>query len=94
MRASIFEHAGGEAAFQDLARAHHARCLADPELNHPFSRDDLDHVAWLAADVLRYAEPEDIPAAPPVPRWTWDGLSGSAWAQRRPSRRSPPEPRS
>src|SRR5215210_5675064 len=51
MRPSLFAHAGGEAAFLALARAHHARCLADPELNHPFSHDDLnpEHVERLAA---------------------------------------------
>lgn len=34
-----------------LARAHHARCLADPELNHPFSHteDHELHVHRLAA---------------------------------------------
>ncbi len=34
-----------------LATAHHARCLADPELNHPFSHEDQnpDHIARLAA---------------------------------------------
>ena len=33
-----------------LATAHHARCLADPELNHPFSHPDgqPDHVRRLA----------------------------------------------
>lgn len=36
-RPSVFEFAGGEAAFQALAAAHHERCIADPELNHPFS---------------------------------------------------------
>jgi hemoglobin len=40
MRPSLFEFAGGEAAFLALARAHHARCLADPVLNHPFSHQD------------------------------------------------------
>jgi len=51
MRATLYEFAGGEAAFLALARAHHARCLADPELNHPFSRDDQhpQHVERLAA---------------------------------------------
>lgn len=35
----------------DLAAAHHARCLADPELNHPFSHEDQnpDHIPRLAA---------------------------------------------
>lgn len=48
---TLFEHAGGEAALLRLAQAHHARCLADPELSHPFSHDDLDpqHVQRLAA---------------------------------------------
>ena len=51
MRASLYEFAGGGAAFLALAAAHHARCLADPELNHPFSHADLDpeHVTRLAA---------------------------------------------
>ncbi len=51
MRPTLYEFAGGEAAFLALARAHHARCLADPELNHPFSHDDQhpQHVERLAA---------------------------------------------
>lgn len=51
MRPTLYELAGGEAAFLALARAHHARCLADPELNHPFSHDDQhpQHVERLAA---------------------------------------------
>jgi hemoglobin len=51
MRPSLFEHAGGAAAFVDLAVAHHRRCLADPELNHPFSHPDQHpaHVQRLAA---------------------------------------------
>ncbi len=51
MRSSLYEHAGGEPAFLALARAHHARCLADPELNHPFSHDDQhpQHIERLAA---------------------------------------------
>jgi hemoglobin len=53
----LFEFAGGEPAFRALARAHHARCLADPELNHPFSHPDQhpEHVERLArywAEVL------------------------------------------
>jgi hypothetical protein len=38
-------------AFSALATAHHARCLADPELNHPFSHGDQhpQHVERLAA---------------------------------------------
>lgn len=37
MRPTLFEFAGGAAAFETLAAAHHGRCLQDPELNHPFS---------------------------------------------------------
>ena len=51
LRPTLFEFAGGTPAFLALARAHHARCLADPELNHPFSHDDQhpQHVERLAA---------------------------------------------
>jgi hemoglobin len=51
MRPSLYEFAGGDAAFLALARAHHARCLADPELNHPFSHPGQhpQHVERLAA---------------------------------------------
>jgi hemoglobin len=46
----VYEYVGGERAFLALAAAHHRRCLADPELAHPFEhgiRDD--HVERLAA---------------------------------------------
>jgi hemoglobin len=51
MSPSLFEFAGGEAAFRALAAAHHERCFADPELNHPFSHPDQhpQHVERLAA---------------------------------------------
>ena len=51
MRGTLYEFAGGEPAFLALAAAHHARCLADPELNHPFSHADQHphHVERLAA---------------------------------------------
>src|SRR5204863_6458799 len=51
MDASLFDYAGGEPALLALAAAHHARCLADPELNHPFSHPDQhpQHVERLAA---------------------------------------------
>ena len=51
MRPSLFEFAGGSPAFLALATAHHARCLADPELNHPFSHADQNpqHIERLAA---------------------------------------------
>ena len=51
MRPSLFEYAGGEPAIAALVEAHHARCLADPELNHPFSHPDgnPEHLPRLAA---------------------------------------------
>jgi hemoglobin len=51
MRPTLYEFAGGEPAFLALAAAHHARCLADPELNHPFSHPGQhpEHVMRLAA---------------------------------------------
>jgi hemoglobin len=51
VRPTLYEFAGGEPAFLALAAAHHARCLADPELNHPFSHEDQhpQHVERLAA---------------------------------------------
>jgi len=46
----MFEFAGGDPAFLELAAAHHERCLQDPELNHPFSRGvSPQHVERLAA---------------------------------------------
>jgi hemoglobin len=48
-RPSIYDVAGGAPAFARLAAAHHARCLADPVLNHPFSHGvDPAHVEHLA----------------------------------------------
>ena len=51
MRPTLYEFAGGERAFLALAAAHHARCVADPELNHPFSHPGQhpQHVERLAA---------------------------------------------
>ena len=51
MRPTLYEFAGGDDAFLALARAHHERCLADPELNHPFSHPGQhpQHVERLAA---------------------------------------------
>ena len=51
VRPSLYAFAGGEPAFLALAAAHHARCLADPELNHPFSHPGQhpQHVERLAA---------------------------------------------
>jgi hemoglobin len=51
MRPTLYEFAGGEKAFVPFAAALHARCLADPELNHPFSHPDQNpqHIERLAA---------------------------------------------
>jgi hemoglobin len=51
MRPTLFEFAGGAPAFLALATAHHARCIADPELNHPFSHPGQhpQHVERLAS---------------------------------------------
>ncbi|HVF32323.1 MAG TPA: hypothetical protein VM933_04725 [Acidimicrobiales bacterium] len=55
-RPSIYEAAGGQAAFRALAAAHHRRCLDDELLNHPFSHPGHpQHVERLAdywAEVL------------------------------------------
>jgi hemoglobin len=49
-RVSIYEAIGGASAFLALATAHHARCVADPVLEHPFSHGVRpDHVERLAA---------------------------------------------
>src|SRR6202051_2535050 len=37
MKPTIYEAAGGHQAFVALARAWHARCLADPVVSHAFS---------------------------------------------------------
>ena len=37
MTPTIYEAAGGLQAFMNLARAWHARCLADPVVSHAFS---------------------------------------------------------
>ena len=47
---TVFEAAGGDAGLLALARAWHARCLADPVASHPFSHGlHLQHVERLAA---------------------------------------------
>jgi len=63
-RSSIYEFAGGDEAFLKLAAAHHERCLADPELNHPFSHGynpaHVENLAFYWAEVFggpaRYSE--------------------------------------
>jgi hemoglobin len=57
MRPSLYEFAGGGEALLRLAHAHHARCIADPELNHPFSHPGqnphhVDRLAVYWAEVL------------------------------------------
>jgi len=57
VRPTLYEFAGGEPAFRALAAAHHERCLADPELNHPFSKRDqhpqhVERLAWYWAEVM------------------------------------------
>ena len=75
VRPTLYEFAGGDDAFLALAAAHHVRCLADPELNHPFSHADLNpaHVQRLAAywaEVLggppRYSELSGDQSVPPA----------------------------
>jgi hemoglobin len=51
MRPTLYEYAGGASAFEPFAAALHERCLADPELNHPFSHpgQNPEHTQRLAA---------------------------------------------
>ena len=50
MAQTIFEAAGGERAFLDLAHAWHERCLADPVVSHAFSHGfHPQHTERLAA---------------------------------------------
>lgn len=50
MERTVYDAVGGDAGFLALAAAHHARCLADPVLSHPFSHVvHADHVERLAA---------------------------------------------
>jgi hemoglobin len=49
-RPSVYEAVGGGEAFLAVARAFHARALADPSLNHPFSHPGHpEHVERLGA---------------------------------------------
>jgi hemoglobin len=47
-RPSIYEFAGGDDAWVALTTAFHELCMADPELNHPFSHSSPEHVDHLA----------------------------------------------
>src|SRR3984957_12095438 len=50
MTETIYEAAGGRQAFMNLARAWHARCLADPVVSHAFSHGyHPQHTERLAA---------------------------------------------
>ncbi len=54
---TLYEYAGADAAFAALAAALHARCLADPELNHAFSHPGqhprhVERLAWYLAEVM------------------------------------------
>jgi hemoglobin len=55
-RPSVFEVAGGQAAFLKLASALNERCLEDPVLNHPFSHpghpQHVEHLAAYFAEVF------------------------------------------
>lgn len=63
-RPSIYDFAGGDEAFLRLATAHHARCLRDEVLEHPFSHgthpQHLERLAAYWAEVFggpsRYSE--------------------------------------
>jgi hemoglobin len=48
---SVYDSVGGDVTFAAIADALHARCLADPVLNHPFSHADgnPEHLPRLAA---------------------------------------------
>lgn len=55
-RPTLYEFAGGDAAWLTFAHALHQRCLDDPELNHPFSHSldpqHLEHLASYLAEVF------------------------------------------
>lgn len=83
MRPTLYEFAGGQRAFETFAAALHARCLADPELNHPFSHPGQRprHVERLAAYLAetmggppRYTtECGDQSGLVLLHYWSWDG---------------------
>jgi hemoglobin len=55
-RPTLYDFAGGSAAFMALAAALHERCLDDPVLNHPFSHatdpQHLEHLAEYLGEVF------------------------------------------
>jgi hemoglobin len=92
VRPSLYEFAGGEPAFLALATAHHARCLQDPELNHPFSRPGQhpqhvqrlaaafrSYMEWAVTEVLSYPDRDSVvPPGLPMPQWSWNGLRSNS----------------
>jgi hemoglobin len=70
-RASLYEFAGGHAAFLRLAAAHHERCLQDPVLNHPFSHPGHPHHVERLANY--WAE---VLGGPPLYSGSSDGQPG------------------
>jgi hemoglobin len=69
MGPTLYEFAGGEKAFLPFAAALHERCLADPELNHPFSHpgQNPQHVERLAAYLA------EVMGGPPRYSAQWGG---------------------
>jgi hemoglobin len=55
-RPSIYELAGGDAAFLALAAAHHQRCLEEPEISHAFSHGfnpaHIENLAFYWAEIF------------------------------------------
>ena len=52
-----------------VAAADDAGLPADPQLRGALR----EYMQWAVAEMLSFAEPEDVPAGRPMPRWTWDG---------------------
>jgi hemoglobin len=69
MGPTLYEFAGGDMAFLPFAAALHERCLADPELNHPFSHpgQNPQHVERLAAYLA------EVMGGPPRYSAQWGG---------------------
>jgi hemoglobin len=69
MGPTLYEFAGGAGAFLPFAAALHERCLADPELNHPFSHpgQNPQHVERLAAYLA------EVMGGPPTYSTEWGG---------------------
>jgi hemoglobin len=75
MKSTVYEAAGGHQAFVELARAWHARCLADPIVSHAFSHGyHPQHSERLAA---YWAEAMGGPPSTPTPSAGTDCLR--AW---------------